>query len=935
MPYESSIDKNGRINNDLKQIVKDCFSNIFEMLGKKNFKRWVHTRELSEDVKSLIVDYMSEEEEKERPGAAGFAQSNNTIKIREKKGQIITKGIATHEIYHIMTKYSRPFGIYIDEGMTEYLKGMSTEEGAKTYSENVRMVKFLHQMLGDSIVKAYLLGKDDDFDKSFADKIGLDSTDEIKKFYNILDKRHKLLYPVTEDEINKHNAEKEKIEQELVASKLAVKNMIRKIIIGKARHLAQNLEFYQDGNFGYNGSLGIIEEWIKQIPEDFKFDFQEKYELEHEALGEIFEHSHLLVGLEGKAKEQKKEELISKILFARKDKNGHITQVNTSYRNTEKFNQENQDLASKIFQKSFENCGDISIIDFIDKTLKIISHINPSERQVNALISEYAIKMFGEKADITLIDSLVKENLDRYKSLFDIEKQREADTVESSYRKIDDTSYIEKRDNQYFYVKILEDGTYVEAEMEFTGGSYFDSDSKQNIRIERCSSQERIAHKILEQENKYKETRDIPRKVYRVNDNGKSKIISLTDEIDSLKVHGLPDIYIGLGVLNSKEFKKLEIISPLVKQVQKEIDSGEYIEILDDAENPYKIKGVRYTADIDERSRKINFTKLRQDLFKIEQLLPKDKRGRLLQEQLIEMALDRTFGTKKEKQQNGEFKRDDTSQKTYDEIIRQILSGKIDENKLEDLINTLNQTRRERVEENKKHALISFATPEARKKFDESQRLKKIIDTSNKEFEFSQYISGAMKIPYGVYYKGDGPIEDFSNVAFGLKKGVHIIGAGIQDKSRTFYIDKLCEDLTSKVGNIRSKKMYELVGEYIEKVLDTVYQTGDLKKDDEEIQKHYRIIINSIIQNVMNGTEIDDELTQDSLSYLNENRTKRVIEKSKRSGAAFSIEDPTTKLIYEQLCELSTKLPKGQFDIVREGFVNAANQQKKEGQVKE
>ena len=233
--------------------------------------------------------------------------------------------------------------------------------------------------------------------------------------------------------------------------------------------MAQDLEFYQDGKIT---NLRVVSEWINSIPYNIGFSFEEKYDLLRESMGTILDNSHLLMDLDKKDAYVKKTEILNMIISTKRNSDGTISQINFQPQQIEQFNEERQDITSKIFQKNFEDTENVGLMDFVDKTLKIATHIHPSERELKALISQYAISIFGEKVDISLVDSLVKQNLDRYQQLFDVEKKREKDTIESRYRKIDDNSYIEKRDNQYFYVKIDEKGRMVETEIRDYSRTY-------------------------------------------------------------------------------------------------------------------------------------------------------------------------------------------------------------------------------------------------------------------------------------------------------------------------------------------------------------------------------------------------------------------------------------------------------------------------------
>lgn len=933
MPFERTIDNNNKITNDFKQIVKECFSSIYETLGKNNFKRWVHTREVSKDIEELIFDWMTEEDKENRPNSDGFAKTaSSEIRIRRPE---TAKDTSIHELYHLVTRHSKSFGIYINEGITEYLKGMTSEKGPNSYMDNVKMVEFLHKMLGDSLIKAYLLGKDESFDRKFAETIIQNKEElpeaekEINEFYKILDKRHKLLYPITKDEIK--NTPKEAKQHEFDETTNEMKNMIRKIILGKTHQMAQDLEFYQDGKIT---NLSIVSEWINSIPYNADFSFEETYDLLRESISTILDDSHLLIDLDKKDAYVKKTKILNSIISTKRNADGTISQVYFQPQQIEQFNEERQDITSKIFQKSFEDTENVCLMDFVDKTLKIATHIRPSERELKALISQYAISIFGEKVDISLFDSLVKQNLDRYQQLFDVEKKKEKNTIESQFRKIDNNSYIEKRDNQYFYIKIDEKGIMVETEIRDYSKTY-NSETKQTTTIEKLLNNDTIVRQLNEQEQNQEK---IKRSAYRIAEGQKVINISLKSDLESLQIHGKEDRYQEFGIMNVKEFREIEMITPILQQIREKIENGNYQTILEDAENPYKIKGVAYTSDIDARSRKINFVELRQDLNKIGQSLRGNKKGEIVQSILIDELLDKTFGTIMKEQKDGEFVRSENEQKAYDEIKKSINQNDLKNEDIANAITVLNHSRKERIEENKKHTLIHFMTTEAKEEYLKRQRLEKSIEQSKIKFELEQELARPGSIPTGRYFEREGEISEelkkkTENVALGLK-GVGLVGPDIDDRSRKLLVDKLCEDLTLKTVKITSlKDKKQLLGRYIEKVLNNVYDvSGQSKKENEQIQESYENISESIIENIINGTEINEELMESATAFLDEDRKKRVREKNEKSGHLIWIKDKTTRLIYEQLVDLSKKLPQSQLDIVTQGLVNAANKEYNKGE---
>ena len=74
-----------------------------------------------------------------------------------------------------------------------------------------------------------------------------------------------------------------------------------------------------------------------------------------------------------------KQELINSVISVKRNENGEIEQSTSQY-DGYKLNIEDRDITSKIFQQSFEDRKDISLIDFVDKAINISQHFNSSER---------------------------------------------------------------------------------------------------------------------------------------------------------------------------------------------------------------------------------------------------------------------------------------------------------------------------------------------------------------------------------------------------------------------------------------------------------------------------------------------------------------------------------------------------------------------------
>ena len=69
---ERSLEENTGITEEFEELSKDCFERIFDMLGKRNFERWIDKRKLSPRIKELVIESMGEKEKKENPHWGGY-----------------------------------------------------------------------------------------------------------------------------------------------------------------------------------------------------------------------------------------------------------------------------------------------------------------------------------------------------------------------------------------------------------------------------------------------------------------------------------------------------------------------------------------------------------------------------------------------------------------------------------------------------------------------------------------------------------------------------------------------------------------------------------------------------------------------------------------------------------------------------------------------
>ena len=126
----------------------------------------------------------------------------NRIRLRDKNN----KHTLVHETLHFLTddRFSgKAFPTFIDEGLTEYLNrefeklNTGNKEVKYSYPQNVDFVEFLHGVIGDSLIKAYLTGTSQEFAEEFSTYVTKDGSASIKALevlYNTLNEVHSVKY---------------------------------------------------------------------------------------------------------------------------------------------------------------------------------------------------------------------------------------------------------------------------------------------------------------------------------------------------------------------------------------------------------------------------------------------------------------------------------------------------------------------------------------------------------------------------------------------------------------------------------------------------------------------------------------------------------------------------------------------------------------------
>ena len=327
----------------------------------------------------------------------------------------------------------------------------------------------------------------------------------------------------------------------------------------------------------------------------------------------------------------------------------------------------------------------------------------------------------------------MKENLKPIFKLSELEEERKRNTIESKYIKLGKGEFVEKRDNQFYYIKFDKDG---------------------NFHEEKCYSS---LDNNLKHEVKARDLMAFQNGVIVLETTSELKIATDRELNKVLIIHHRGKYMDELKHLNSTNDIKVDMILDLLQEKTKFDD---YNKIQNDAEDPYKVKGVFYSTDVDSRSRKIDFGTYIKELKSVLGVVPVDKQNEFVEEN-IEKLLNKVYGTSQLKNEdiylsikNGvKLALNEKDEKTY---IKKI-------SMLEKYTDELNDIRKARVEEDKKSSIIGFFTPEARTVYElnlKRQQMKNLmleekdfIKNSDKYIIDRKPFKEELSFP-GVYYLG-------------------------------------------------------------------------------------------------------------------------------------------------------------------------------------
>lgn len=853
------------------------------------FTRWLDKKRISEDLQKIIIDWMTEEELEMYPNAGGFATTDKK-KIKFKKNSKMGRlEVGTHETNHFISG-KKHFPTYINEGLTEYLTeivlGIKDQTG---YSEQVHFVKTLHEMLGDVFIKSYFLGDLELFNNKFAELLcndGKTTKEEalkrIDEFYEKTNERHSVICSADLNE----RRDKKNINLD------EVKKMIHDVILCKIREDAKNFKFYKNGKLDLNLAYSQIKTVLTKNAE--WIDSKDIAPIMYTGLMEVINNSHL-----SKKSEERKEEILNPIFY--KNQDGKINGINNAFdhRNLDKLT-DDEEMVFKLFELKFKNPKEnISIMDFVKNTTKIIDAGNVSEREYSALISQYLLELYGDKFNPKKINDLIKQNLGKIRNLIEIQEKNKENVIDTEFRKIDENEYIEKKDNRFYYMLIDEkNGEILEIP--------FDNNSEVHNRNNTISLQRNGLNE------------------YTIRHNGIFKRkLNLGNSFDDINLLNLPGYYSDMGIMQFNDFFETELLSSFVKN----LNCMDYVQIENDAENPYEVDGVMYTVDIDARSRSLDIKKLQKDL-EIFDDISSDNIS--IKRCAIEKILDKVYRTQDIKNS------DENISQLYESIKKELVKELPDEEKIVEATSALNQFRKDRIRKN--GALVIFENDEARINYEKKQERKAISKLNKmydqfKAFEYCEIMESA-EVPK----KNTEFVSQLAGV-------FTVLGSSGDKRSRKLDIDGFVDmvkansnyDGDKNFKSYRENMIKKITLKYLDKIYNVSFeklyfdgfsntQNNNLlerkRNENSKLYDAYNFLYEGIVENILNGKKLDKTKQEEAEMILDSDRKNR---EKENIVTGYIINNPATRQVYEQLSALQSILTSHEFESVSQGLINAHN----------
>ncbi|MBR3511706.1 MAG: hypothetical protein IKN74_01960 [Clostridia bacterium] len=864
---KSMMENDGITKGDFYTLIHETYDEICKYMTKADFARWIDRSRISESLKTLIVEQFNEEDFKEKPGAAGyFNRVKNVIKFKDKSES--TRRVSDHENMHLMSGENR-FPTFLNEALTEYIsravKGEVDKNGS--YEFNVRTVKFLHFVLGDSLIKNYLSGVTDEFKNYFSTFLTPDGSENYNEYSGLMllfEEYHENAYSIREDQ--KQTPEREEKAKEAM---FKINEKLLQMAKGYIRKEVHSLEYIKDGKIDVSILTGRIATLKKFLEETGGYKYYDK---------------NLLMLLKNGVLEQELgKALAEEFLFDSSDKENASKALTQKILDKEDISKDikmdNPDFAMRLAEnrlKKYSESRDVSNLPRLLSELEIIfEKTGATDFQKEAIIGEKLFKSIPDGVDFSVVRNNIGKVMPTLAQVTEEKRVNDAHTRTTEYLKLSPNEYIQKTDNEFYHV-VIENGEIKKQRVDTTEFALPQSEISRTFKAEDVlkAGKDAIAYRTLSG-GRILISRNL-NECFTT-----KKTLSSREKLSSMDAF-MEDIYTEA------------MIAPIREQMQ----SDKYRRIMHDADDPYFIKGLKYTAEVDKRSRELKIDAFNTDLKNVLSAVPEGKKENVAK-RLISELIDKTYGKLPEDAESTKKKLEDIIYQKYT-LSRKM--EKLDEDARK-LVESLNGYRRERVEEQSKYALVEI--PEDKKYVYEV-----IMERKNKERkeksdkaavrDFYLRVSDYVVAKEPIRLEEENKPESRRIIDEALKPSLGYIGPIVALYTRTIDYEQFATGLKDTLDRISPEARENAFNTLMEKTFRSYYGMDALSERKPIILGEMK---DAIKKKVFDGEELDRDLMARSQEELR-GIVKEEFEEAKHSSA-ICVMDKTASVAFFSAMKIS------------------------------
>lgn len=328
---ERNLSLNKDIQEDIRQIVYECYYDIYNYLGRNGFINWVDKQNLTIGIRNIIFKALTEEEDEAfrvNKKIIGYhtppSQPSKKENIVLKRGVGDNKDTNAHEIFHSIVDGLGGFNRFWGEGLTEFCKKTMYNRTLYSYPRNVEMVYLAYAMFGNTILKDYFSKQGDKFFFHLAKGIENHTFQTMMKKGEIindnLEKYHSIMHGDKEQTMNEC-ARADTCLKNGISGLLSFYYMYKQEKIARFKHIKEDKidfnEFIDEQVkiFKYLHILDTNRKEYKEIYEQYGF-------IQKKLIEKMVENSHFIFN----KSEEEKRQIIDKIIS---DTNSKIARRNS------------------------------------------------------------------------------------------------------------------------------------------------------------------------------------------------------------------------------------------------------------------------------------------------------------------------------------------------------------------------------------------------------------------------------------------------------------------------------------------------------------------------------------------------------------------------------------------------------------------------------